>query len=191
MKSAEVFGSEKTDEETYEYDRMDVTIRSSVADTLVDCYTALGWEIVERGTDGEAVHCSMRRPHDISKRDHRQYLQVRVESKANEAAKILRHGHRASAIISAVLGAVSLAILALGILAMVYASAAIDYVLGAVCVLAAAAIAALSVRLCVRVARRESLRIRERLSECSKELTALYCIIRTTFAEGGEVEDAV
>ncbi|MCD8206093.1 MAG: hypothetical protein LUD29_05730 [Clostridia bacterium] len=176
-----------TDDEMYAYDYMDVAVRANLEEVLCDCYTALGWDVVERqsmGRKSAMTHFSMMRAHDIPERDRRQFLQVQVETRANKAARIRRRAHKRSLALAVTMGIITVALIVLGALAVAYSEGAADYALGGVSLFAALVLVGVSVFFYVRMFRSESLRARRELLSCVRDIRGVYSAIKDTFSEG-------
>lgn len=68
------------------YDRLAVTIKTEKEDEMLKRYRSFGWEEIDRSEDDrydDIEHITFIRPHAVAHKDELQYLQVNMETEAN------------------------------------------------------------------------------------------------------------
>lgn len=82
------------------YDYLNVSVKKSRVQALVDMYTAFLWEEIEREEHDwydDILNITFRRAHAVPGKDELQFLQVCAESEFNRIDKLLHTKHFASA----------------------------------------------------------------------------------------------
>lgn len=94
--------------EYWEYDYIDLAVKTEKADDLLIGYGAFLWQEIERKSDKnykDVVHITLKRPHKIKNKDRLQLLQVRYEKMANDKYALKKKKHTRSHALIANVGA--------------------------------------------------------------------------------------
>ena len=92
----------------WEYDYIDLAVKTEKADDLLSGYGAFLWQEIERKADKnykDVVHITLKRPHKIKNKDRLQLLQVRYEKMANDKYALKKKKHTRSHALIANVGA--------------------------------------------------------------------------------------
>lgn len=118
------------------YDYLSVSVKSDILDSILSCYTSLGWRVVKRENDRQYYnmkYLSFVRPHCIGNKDRLQYLQVRMETALNGLSAAAVRRHSGSTLLCVFLCVLSLAAVATGLWLFYGVGQAVGFIAGIAC----------------------------------------------------------
>lgn len=138
-----------TDQENL--DTLSIYVKNDKLDIIEKCYNEFGWlkvDSTENKLYEDTTDVVFSRPHTIKNKDDLQFLQVELENKLNEHARLEKSKHQTSTILAFLLGLIVASVLVSGIFLIVNHSQILFLYVGillSIISLAAATIVALKV----------------------------------------------
>lgn len=104
-----------------EFDKITIYAKKTKTEEIINHYKVFGWEVVEEVENNryeDIVDLTFCRPHKIENKDELQLLQIYMEERLNEIAKIERNKNAKTTSFGLCFGVVSFALIVVGILAI-------------------------------------------------------------------------
>ena len=102
------------------YDSLKLYVKKNKSKEIIEHYKLFGWEVLEEFENKkyeDILDLTFCRPHKIKNKDELQLLQVYMEERLNEQAKIEKHKHSKTTSIGLCLGVIGVGLITLGLLA--------------------------------------------------------------------------
>lgn len=164
------------------YDSLKLYVKKNKSKEIIEHYKLFGWEVLEEFENKkyeDILDLTFCRPHKIKNKDELQLLQVYMEERLNEQAKIEKHKHSKTTSIGLCLGVIGVGLITLGLLACLKVIMFVSLIGGILLAVSGLVFVAVSLIILPKIYKKEKIIYEEKNDQLSTELENIFDRVKT------------